>query len=149
MNIRISSRAFSNGFDIITPVETFSAKRSPFGEMLISNASGTQIARLGPESFFSNAYNIIISGGGFYQFRRDKDARRTWACKGEGRLLHISEHRRRRFEITEASQRVAECSKGRFGNDYAIVVNDSEMKLVICIVLALSVSEHQSSDIPG
>jgi hypothetical protein len=117
--------------------------------MLIFNALGTQIARLEPESFFSNAYNITISGGGFYQFGRDKDGRRTWACKGEGRLLQVSEHRRCRFEITEANQRIAKCSKDRFGNDYAILADDPELKLVICIILALSESEHQSADIPG
>jgi hypothetical protein len=102
---------FSNGFDITTPVENLSTKRSPFGETLVLNASGTQIARLGIESFFSSAYNIIISGGGFYQFDRDKNSRRTWTCKGEGRLLHLSEHRKRRFEIADESQRIAECSK--------------------------------------
>jgi hypothetical protein len=66
LNLRISSRAFSRGFDIDTPVECLSARRVPLsstGEILISNPSENQIARLERESFLSSIYNIIISGG--------------------------------------------------------------------------------------
>jgi hypothetical protein len=54
LNVRISSRVFSRGFDIGTPVESLSARSvplSPPGEILISNPSGNQIARLELESF--------------------------------------------------------------------------------------------------
>ena len=148
VNIRISSYALSKGFDIATPVENLCAKSSPLGEMHVLNASGKQIARLGIESsssfFGSSVYYIIISGGGYYQFCRDKHSKRTWNCTGEGRSLQISERTSRRFEIAEETQRIAECSKARLINDYAIVVvNETELKLVICIFIALSVSEHQ------
>ena len=149
MEIRISSHIFSNRFDITTPEQNLFTKRSAFGEMLVLNASETQIARLEKDSVFSGTYNIIISGGGFYQFDRDNDSNRTWVCKGEGRLLHLSEHSGRRFEITDESQRIAECSKDWGGNDFAIaLLNEGEMKLVICIVLALTLSEYQSADSP-
>jgi uncharacterized protein YxjI len=139
---------FSNGFDITTPVENLSTKRSPFGETLVLNASGTQIARVAKESLVSGAYNIIIAGGGFYQFDRDKESRRTWACKGEGRLLHLSEDSRRKFEIADGNQRIAECWKEWGGNYSITLLDETELKLVICIVLALSLREDQSSDPP-
>jgi hypothetical protein len=151
MNVRISSRVFSKGFDISTPAETLSAKKvalSPLGEIHLLNASGTQIARLELESFLSNVYNIVISGGGFYQFGRDESSRRDWFCRGEGRTLQISE-KRRRFVIMDEARKIAECSKARFTNDYAITAFDeAELKLVICIFLALCLREHQSTYIP-
>jgi uncharacterized protein YxjI len=153
LNIRISRHLFSSGFDISIPPENYSAKRVslfPTGEILISNFSEKQIARVGRESFLSNVYNIIITGGGFYQFDRDNVTRKTWTCKGEGKLLCISERSRRRFSISEEDQVVAECSKAWFTNDYAIrVFNDAEWKLVVCIFIALSVREHESGDIPA
>ena len=143
---------FSSGFDITTPAEVLSAKKSlsSSGEMHIFNASGTQIARLGQEqeSFFRTVYNIIISGGGFYQFGREKGSSRIWFCRGEERLYQVSEGSRRRFEIADETEKIAEYSKALFANDYAVtVINEVELKLVICIVIALSLSEHQWTDI--
>ena len=93
-------------------------------------------------------FNIIISGGGFYQFGRDKSSSRTWFCRGEGRSYQVSEDSRRRFEIADETEKIAEYSKALFTNDYAItVINEVELKLVICIVIALSLSEHQWTDI--
>jgi hypothetical protein len=146
LDLAISSR------EIKTPLGIFSAKRvplSPIGEILILNSSDGQIARLERESFFSNVYNVIISGGGFYQFARDKTSSRTWTCKGEGKLFRVSEVSSRKFLFSEDARQVAECSKSRFLNDYEIrVFNDADLKLVICVFIALSVLEHQSSGIP-
>ena len=152
MNIQIISRVFENGFDITTPTETLSAKRS-FEETNISNSSGTHIARVGKESFFSSAYNIIISGGGFYQFKRDKCykmSKPTWECKGEGRSFHLYKRGWRRFEIADECQKIAEFRRAWFDSDYEIsVVNEAELKLIICLVLALSESEYRSSAAPA
>jgi hypothetical protein len=63
------------------------------------------------EGFFSSVYNIIITGGGFYRFRRD--GRETWICEGEGRLLSISEPNKCRFLVVEDAQEIAECLKSR------------------------------------
>ena len=93
---------------------------------------------------------LLISGGGFYQFGRDKNSNRTWLCRGEGRTLQVSEDSSRRFVIADEAQKIAECSKARFINDYAITAfNEAELKLVICIFLALCLCEHQSTDIPA
>lgn len=152
LNVLISSRVFSAGYDISTPVGIFSAKRvflSSTEEILISDISGNQIARLGVESFFSRVYNIIISGGGFYQFDRDVKARRTWTCKGEGRLLSLSERSKRRFFISDGAQEIAEGKKAWYTRDYAIKVSsDADLRLVVCIFIALSLREHQSSYVP-
>jgi uncharacterized protein YxjI len=149
LNLRISSPPFSRGFDIDTPVECLSARRVPLsstGEILISNPSENQIARLERESFLSSIYNIIISGGGFYRFSRDDKSRRTWICKGEERLLLTSEHRNRRFFISDGADEIADCSKDWLVNDYAIrIFNDADLKLVVCIFIALSVCEHETS----
>ncbi len=151
-NVGIRSRAFSRGFDISTPVESFSAKRvplSPTAEILVSDNSGNQIARLELDSFLSSVYNIIIPGGGFYQFGRDNKSRRTWTCKGEGKLLRISERSRRRFFISDGAEEIADCSKAWFTNDYAIrVFNDADLRLVVCIIITLSVCEHEAPFIP-
>ena len=153
LDVRMSSRAFSRGFDITTPVESLSARRvplSPTGEILISNASGNLIARLELESFLSSVYNIIISGGGFYQFGHDDKSRRTWTCKGEGKLFCIEERGKRSFVVSDGDEEIADCSKDWLANDYAIrVFNDAEWKLVVCIFIALSVREHESGDIPA
>jgi len=152
LNVRISSRVFSRGFEIGTPVESLSARRvplSPPGEILISNPSGNQIARLELESFLSSVYNIIISGGGFYQFGHDDKSRRTWTCKGEGKLFCIEERGKRSFVVSDGDEEIADCSKDWLANDYAIrVFNDADLKLVVCIFIALSVSEHEPSFTP-
>ncbi len=122
---------------------------SPTGEIHILNASDSQIARLGLESFFSSVYNVIITGGGFYQFGRDKSSSRTWTCTGEGKLFRVSERSNRRFFVSEETQQIAECSKSRFFNDYEIkVFDDADLKLVMCIFIALSLLEHQSTGTP-
>ena len=148
LGIRISSRVFSKGFDINTPVGSFSAKwvpHLPTEEILILNHSGNQVARLGLESFLSGTYNIIITGGGFYQFGRDDNSGRAWICKGEGKLLRISERKRRRFFISDGTEEIADCSKAWYTNDYAIrIINDTDLKLVVCIFIALNVCEHET-----
>ena len=152
LNVRICSRLFSRGFDISTPVGCFTAKRvplSPTGQVLIYDQSENQTARLERESFFSNVYSIFITGGGFFQFGRDRKSRRTWTCKGEGRSLRISERGWRKFFISDEAQEIADCSKAWFANDYAVrVFNDADLKLVTCLLIALSVCEHQTANIP-
>jgi uncharacterized protein YxjI len=152
MDVRITSRAFARGFDITTPVETFSARKvplSPLGEIQISKSAGIQIARLARESLLSSIYSIILSGGGFYRFTRDKNARRTWICKGEGKLLRLSERKKRRFVLSDEEQEIAESSKSWLNSNFAIRVHDdADAKLVICISLALSQLEYQSAFIP-
>jgi len=152
LDVAISSRAFSSGFDIRTPVETYSAKKvplSPTSETRILNASGSQIARLELENFFSSVYNVVITGGGFHQFGRDGGSSQTWACKGEGKLFRVSQKNSRRFLISEEAHEIAECSRSRFFNDYEVrVFNDADLKVVMCIFIALSLLEYQSTDIP-
>jgi uncharacterized protein YxjI len=149
LNVQISSRVLSEGYDISTPVGDFSAKKVIFSftdKFLISDSSGNQIARLGVKSFFSRVYYIVFSGGGFYQFDRDAKAKRTWTCEGEGRLLSLSERSKRRFFISDGSQDIAEGTKTWYARDYAIkVANDSDLRLVVCIFIALSVREYQQS----
>jgi uncharacterized protein YxjI len=154
MNIRINSRAFSNGFDISTPAETLTTDNSSFGELLIHNSVGTQIARVVQASLFSSENNIIISGGGGYQFRRHGTFTPNWKCEGEGRMLEIREivgrwfSARYRFAISDGAQAIAEFSRTLFSNRYEVnLLEEGDLKLVICMVIALSMSER-SSDIP-
>jgi uncharacterized protein YxjI len=148
VNVQISSRFFSNGYDVNTPSGNFSAALSPFGEMLISNVSGTQIARITNVSLLSNAYDIIISGGGLYQFNRDRNSRRCWICTGEGRVLQLSRGKGQQFTITEGTETIAEGAKAWFSGNYAVnVLKEADFKLVICIFLALRMSTDQSSDL--
>ena len=153
LDVAISSRAFTSGFDIKTPVGIFSAEKvrlSPTGEIRILDSSASQIARIEAESFFSSVYNIIITGGGFYQFGRDGDSSQAWVCKGEGKLFRVSLNKGWKFFISEEAQEIAECSRSRFFNDYEVrVFNDADLKVVMCIFIALSQLEYQSSDIPA
>jgi hypothetical protein len=155
MDIRIGSRAFSNGFDITTPAETFTAKESPLEGILLYNPVGTQIARVAARSFFGSEWNIVISGGGGYQFCRESFFATNLICKGEGRTIgiHIENvhwfGNAHRFEISEGVQTIAECSRAAFSNDYDVsLVEESDFKLVVCIVLALTMSEQSSSPVP-
>ena len=51
---------------------------------------------------------------------------------GEGRLYQVSEGCRRRFEIADEPEKIAEYSKALFANDYAVtVISEVELKLVI------------------
>ncbi len=150
LHLLISSRLFSSGFDISTPHGAFSTnKRFLSDECLIFDPSGNQIARVGPGSFVSSVYNIIITGGGFYEFGREKKGRRTWICKGEGKLFSMSEQSKRRFTLSDGTQQIAECKRAWWTGDYAInVLNDADLKLVVCIYIALSLSEHVVSGGP-
>lgn len=152
LDLAISSRVFSSGFDIKTPMGVFSAKKvplSPTGEIRILNPSASQIARLEVESLFSSVYNVIISGGGFYQFARDRSSSRTWTCKGGGKLFRVSEKSSRRFLLSDETREIAEGSKSHFLNEYEVrVFNDADLKFVICVFIALSLLEHQSTDMP-
>lgn len=152
LDITISSRVFSSGFEIRTSAGIFSARKvplSPTGEVRILNAEGSQVARLEVASFFGSIYNLIITGGGFYQFGRDPGSSRSWTCKGEENLFRISAQSSLRFLVAEGAQEVAECSKSRFFNDYEVrVFNDADLKLIVCVFIALSLLEHQSTYIP-
>jgi uncharacterized protein YxjI len=152
LDATITSRTFSTGFDIRTPIGIFTAKKvplSPTGEVRILDPSGNQAARLETESFFSSVYNIIIRGGGFYQFGCSEDSNQKWTCKGEGKLFCISEKPNRKFDFSEDAQKIAECSKSRFSTDYKVkVFNDADLKLVMCVFIALSLLEHQSTGVP-
>ena len=146
VNIKISSRAFSHGFDITTPRETFSVDVSPFGELLILNVSGTQIARVTKESFLGSVYDVIISGGGFYQINHDKGLKERWTCEGEGKTIHFSKEAGSRFVLEEKALKIAECKRTWFDNDWAItLVDEAQFKLVACIFLVLSLSEDRHS----
>ena len=133
-------------------MEGFFTKRVPNlpnDEILILNDSGDQVARLGLESLLRSVYNIIMRGGGFYQFGRDGNSERAWICKGEGKLLCISERSWRKFSISDGAEETASFSKDWLVNDYAVkVFNDSDLKLVICIVIALNESEYVGSPVP-
>jgi len=143
---------FAAGFDVKTPTGFFKAKKvplSPTGEHRILNSSGSQIARIEAESFLSRIYNIIITGGGFYQFRCSADSNRKWTCEGEGDLFSVSEHANGKFDLTRDTQKIAECSKSRFFSDYEIRIHsDNDLKLAMCVFIALSLVEHQSADMP-
>jgi hypothetical protein len=149
LDIAISSRVFSSGFDIKTPMGLFSAEMVT-GEIRVLNAGGDQVARLEMAGLFTNTYNIIITGGGGYQFGRDEGSSRSWTCKGEGKLFRISEQRRRRFLVSDETQEIAEFSKSRFFSDYEVrVFNEADIKVVMCVVIALSRLENQSMYIPA
>jgi uncharacterized protein YxjI len=94
-------------------------------------------------------YNIIITGGGFYQFRYSADSKRKWTCEGEGKLFCISEYAKRKFDFSSDTQKIAECSKARFFNDYEIrIFSEADLKLAVCVFIALSLMEHQSTYTP-
>jgi hypothetical protein len=152
-DVQIISRVFPQGIEIHTPLGVFSTKRVPdlpTEEILILNHSEDQVARLGLEpTIFSRVYNIVITGGGFYQFCRDGNSGRTWNCKGEERLLCLSERSWRKFSISEGAEEIAVFSKAWCASDYKVrVSNDTDWKLVTCIVIALNESENVGSFTP-
>jgi hypothetical protein len=144
LNATITSRAFSSGFDIRTPIGIYSAKKVPLSsEIRLLDASDNQAARLQVESFLSSVYTIIITGGGFYRFGRDGSE--TWICEGEGRLFRISETGKHRFLVIEGAQQIAECKKSRWFNDYEVdLFSHPDLKLMLCVFVALSELEYQS-----
>jgi hypothetical protein len=155
MNVRISSRAFSNGFEIVTPTETLTTDNSSYGELLIFNSVGTQLARVVTPSFFSSENNIIISGGGGYQLVRHSAVSSNWTCNGEGRTLELQLNKAHwfsattRYAISEGGKTIAECSTTAFSDDYKLsLIDESDFKLVVCIVIAVAISERSSGPMP-
>jgi uncharacterized protein YxjI len=155
MDVRISSKFFSGGFEIATPTEILTTNNRSFGELNIVNSVGTQIARV-RSPFFSSQYELFISGGGGYKFGSNGFFKPGWTCQGEGRSLEIrdvTEHwysSVRKFAISDRTQTVAEISKTLFSNSYEVdVIEQDDWKLVTCIAISLSLSEHHSSDVPG
>lgn len=147
VNIKITSRAFSDGFDIATSSETFGVAQSPSEEYLITNAHGTQIARIAKDSFHGSVYNIIISGGELYQIVKDKRVKRLWTCSGGGRTIQLREEKSRHFVVEAESRKIAQCSKEWLTSDYSITLLDTaDFKLVVGIFLALSLSQNRGSD---
>jgi uncharacterized protein YxjI len=137
VNIHFQSHAFSNGFDIATPSETLRAAASPFGEMLISNAAGTQIARVAKESLLGSVYDIVISGGELYQF--EHAGWRHWTCTGGGRTFQLREENLHRFVLEAESKSIAEGSKEWLTGNYTVtLLEDADFKVVVCIFMALS-----------
>jgi hypothetical protein len=149
VDVTIQQRFISNGYEIIAAGETFNAKNiylSSTGEVQLNNGHGTQVARIELESFFSSIYNIIISGGGFYQFSLDSETKHAWICKGEGEVYRIVDHGKRNFSVDHNDGQIASFSKSLFDNHYCVHVKDeTNLKLVLCMVLAQSVSEHNKS----
>ena len=152
----IGSRAFSTGFEIRTDAGIFKTEDvspAPFSsETHLLDPSGNQIARMSAESLLSDVSNIIITGGGLYQFAPDpastrRWSRENWTCTGEGRILLISQKNRRLFIISENEGEIATCSKTGYLDDYTLTIqNDSDLKLLICIAVLMARSA-QSSDI--
>jgi len=151
LNVEINSRVISSGFDIRTPFGAFSAKTpflAPTSETLVFDQQENQIARIGLESFASGNHSIVISGGGYYSFGRNEKAKRTWTCKGERRLLSISEGSKGRFSISDRDQEIAEAKKAWLTGDFAIsVLKDADFRLVVCILIALCVQEDQGAGV--
>ena len=151
----VTSRAFSSGLEIRTPEATFKTKDvslSPLSsETRILDSLDNQVARVQAEGFLSDTTDIIITGAGFYQFGSDLKAstgwnHENWICKGEGRTLNISQQNSRSFIVCDDSGEIATCLKPSILNDYTITVrHDSDLKLTICIFVALFRSQ-QSSD---
>lgn len=151
----IGSRAFSTGFVIRTNSGIFKTEDvspAPFSsETHLLDPSGNQIARMQAESLMSDVCNIIITGGGFYQFARDPASsrgwnRENWVCKGEGRILLISQKNSRDFIVSDEKGEIATYSKAGILDDYTMTFNsDSDLKLLICISVQL-IRSQQSSD---
>jgi len=151
----IGPRPFSTGFQIRIDSGTFKTEdvspRPFFSETHLLDSSGNQIARMWAESLTSNISNIIITGGGFYQFAPDPASspgwnRESWTCKGEGRSLLIAQNNRRLFIVSEEETEIATSSKTGYLDDYTITVQrDSDLKLLICISVLL-IRSQQSSD---
>jgi len=150
--MQIRSRAFSSGFDIATATETFTTDGSSWGEMLIFNSAGTQIARVVLPTLISSEYGIFISGGGGYGFKRHGIMKSHWTCEGEGRVLEFREvaerwfSARSRFAILEGLKKIAEISIMLFSDLYEVdLLEDGDLKLVCGMVIAIRLDARQSS----
>jgi hypothetical protein len=148
-DVLITSAAFSSRFEIKTPVGDFSTKKIPLEGTCLFNSSGTQIARIQSEGFLGTTCNIVISGGGFYQFACEKTAIRAWTCQGEGKQFRIAEEAARRFIVSDETRQIAEGSKSRFFQDYRLrIFKDADLKLIVCMFVALKLQESAPESSP-
>jgi hypothetical protein len=84
---------------------------SPTSELELINSYGAHLARIELASFLSSAYNIIINGGGFYDFERNREIKHAWVCKGEREIFQIVDHGKRDFSISQGDVQIADSQK--------------------------------------
>jgi uncharacterized protein YxjI len=150
LEIAITSHAFSSGFDIETPLGSYSAKRkllSAKSETSIQDAARSPVARIEKESFLSNVTNVFIAGGPQYQLSRQGFFGCNWTCAGEGRTLQITSRSSRNFQVMEHNTVVAECKRDWFSGHSSIrVEKDSDFKLMMCLSLFMVIEQADSAD---
>src|SRR5260370_6553943 len=104
VDITIKQRLSSNVYEIIALGENYNAKKiplSPTGEIQLINSYGSHISRIKLASLLSSTYNIIVNGGGFYQFGRNREIKHGLVCKGEQEIFQIVGHRKRKISIMQ------------------------------------------------
>jgi uncharacterized protein YxjI len=152
VDVTIQERKFSffTEYDITTPNATLYAKKQAIAllnKLELQTSGGKVLARVQAEfSLLRNKYDFDLLDGRVFHFQCDKLWTSVYSCKYGEDVYTLYEHRGLNRSIFRGDLQIAAYSKNRIsfgkGNEYAIRMDsDADLKLILCMVLALGMSE--------
>ena len=152
MDVTINERAasFSTEYDISTPDRDLYARKEMFtllNKIELQTKGGDTLARLqGQFSVLRSKYEFDLVGGGDYHFECVDLWKGIYECRCGDDLLTLYQHKGLNHSIFKNERQIAAYSKNRVsfgkGNKYEIRMDtDANLTLILCMVLALSVSD--------
>lgn len=152
MDVTIKERAasFCTEYDISTPDRALYAREEMFtllNKIELQTKGGDTLARLqGQFSVLRSKYEFDLMGGMVYDFECVDRWKSIYECRCGDDLLTLYQHKGLNHSIFKNERQIAAYSKNRVsfgkGNTYEIRMDvDANLKLIVCMVLALSVSD--------
>jgi uncharacterized protein YxjI len=152
VDVTIQERKFSlfTEYDITTPAAALYAKKQAIAllnKLELRTGVGQVLARVQAEfSLLRNKYDFDLLDGTVFHFQCDKLWTSVYSCMYGGDVYTLYEHRGLKRSIFREETQIAAYSKNRIsfgkGNEYAIRMDsDADLKLILCMVLALGMSE--------
>jgi uncharacterized protein YxjI len=142
-------------YEIETPGCIYSARKKFFSwndKLQITAPHGAIVARItGKFSWFRSKYSFELSDGSVYRFCGEKIWKGVFVCEGSEVSFRLYQHKGLNYSIFQNKTQVAAFSKNAVtigsGDQYEIRVNDdANLMVVICIVLAIDLSENEANN---
>jgi uncharacterized protein YxjI len=157
MDVLIQERKLSlwMEYDITAPGRSFHAKKEMlhlFNTINLEIVNGPQMAKLqGKFAVLGDKYEFDMADGRKGQFQCTDRIRSVFECRCGSDVLTLYEHRGMNRSIFNGDRQVAAYTKTRFaigmGHRYDIRMDaDADLVLIVCMVLALSVSDDNMEE---
>jgi uncharacterized protein YxjI len=142
-------------YEIETPGGICSARKKFFSwndKLQITAPHRAIVARItGKFSCFRSRYSFELSDGSVYRFWGEKIWKGVLVCEGCKERIRLYQHKGLNYSLLQNKTQVAAFSKNAVtigsGDQYEIRVNDdANLIVVICIVLAIDLSENEGNN---